>query len=250
MIELSGIHKSFGKMEVLKGVDLSVSRGEVVALIGSSGTGKTTLLRCINWLEKPCAGTVSVSGTSVDVRHPLKKDVLALRRKTAMVFQQYNLFKNKTVLENVTEGLIVVQKKSAREAKLIATEELEKVGLADKLNAWPSVLSGGQQQRVGIARAMALKPEVILFDEPTSALDPELSVEVLSAIKDVAQTGITMIIVTHEMSFARRVASRVVYMDGGMIVEDDTPDVIFRNPKEARTRQFLDKIYQEFAYAI
>jgi L-cystine transport system ATP-binding protein len=250
MIDLIDIHKSFGKTEVLKGVDISISRGEVVALIGSSGTGKTTLLRCINYLERPTAGLIRVAGTSVDAREHSKKDVLALRRKTAMVFQQYNLFKNKTVIQNVMEGLLVVQKKTEKEARAIAEEELVKVGLKDRLDAWPSVLSGGQQQRVGIARAMALKPEVILFDEPTSALDPELSIEVLSAIKTVAQTGITMIIVTHEMSFARRVASRVVYMDDGRIVEDGSPEQVFLHPKEARTRQFLEKIYQEFAYAI
>lgn len=250
MLELKNIHKSFGRNEILKGVDLIIEKGDVVALIGSSGTGKTTLLRCINYLEKPNIGQVSIGGFTVDCSHPLKKDILTLRRKTAMVFQHYNLFKNKTVLQNVMEGLLMVQKLDKEEARRIAMEELIKVGLADKIDSYPSQLSGGQQQRVGIARALALKPDVLLFDEPTSALDPELVGEVLYVIKKVAGTGITMIIVTHEMSFARNVATKVVFMDDGRIVEQGAPEDLFRNPKEPRTKQFLDRVYQEFAYAI
>ena len=250
MVELKDIHKSFGKNEILKGIDLTIEKGDVVALIGSSGTGKTTLLRCINYLEKPNNGKVSIGNFVVDAKHATKKEILTLRRKTAMVFQHYNLFKNKTVLENVMEGLIMVQKMPQEEAKKIALEELKKVGLTDKLDAYATQLSGGQQQRVGIARALALKPDVLLFDEPTSALDPELVGEVLSVIRAVAKSGITMVIVTHEMSFAKNVATKVVFMDEGKIVEQGIPDEIFRNPKEPRTKQFLDKIYQEFAYAI
>lgn len=250
MIELKDIHKSFGKNEILKGVDLKIEKGDVVALIGPSGAGKTTLIRCINYLEKPDVGQVSIGGFSVDSSHHSQKDVIKLRRKTAMVFQHYNLFKNKTALENVMEGLIMVQKLPEKEAKQIAAEELEKVGLSDKLNSYSNQLSGGQQQRVGIARALALKPDVILFDEPTSALDPELVGEVLSVIKEVAKTGITMVIVTHEMSFAREVASRVAFIDDGRIVEQGLPKEIFSNPKEQRTKQFLEKIYQKFTYVI
>lgn len=250
MLELKNIHKSFGKNEILKGIDLKIEKGEVVALIGSSGTGKTTLLRCINYLEKPSSGQVSIGGFSLDYKKHLKKDILALRRKTAMVFQHYNLFKNKTVLQNVMEGLLMVQKLPKEEAKKIAIGELVKVGMGDKLEAYPEQLSGGQQQRVGIARALALKPDLLLFDEPTSALDPELVGEVLDVIREVAKTGITMIIVTHEMSFARNVATRVVFMDEGRIVEQGAPEAIFQNPKEERTKQFLDRIFQQFAYAI
>ena len=250
MIELTSIHKSFGENEVLKGVDLKIEKGDIVALIGSSGAGKTTLIRCINYLEKPDSGVVSIGGFSLASPHKSQKDVIKLRRKTAMVFQHYNLFKHKTVFENVLEGLITVQNLPEAEARDIAREEIEKVGLIHKLDAYPSQLSGGQQQRVGIARALALKPEVILFDEPTSALDPELVGEVLSTIKKVAKTGITMVIVTHEMSFAREVANKVVFMDDGKIIEQGSPVELFSHPKEPRTKQFLDKIYQQFAYII
>ncbi|OBR65527.1 amino acid ABC transporter ATP-binding protein [Paenibacillus oryzae] len=250
MIALSGIKKSFGKNEVLSGIDLKVNRGEVVAILGPSGSGKTTLLRCINYLEKPDSGVISIGDFKLNCRQHGKKDVHALRQKSAMVFQQYNLFRHKTALENVMEGLVVVRKVSKAEARERSIALLEKVGLGAKLNAYPSELSGGQQQRVGIARALALNPEVILFDEPTSALDPELVGEVLSVIRQIAEEGITMIIVTHEMGFAQEVANHVVFMDGGVIVEEGEPKQLFRYPKEERTQQFLKRITPEAGYSI
>lgn len=250
MVELKNIHKSFGKNEILKGIDLTIENGDVITIIGPSGTGKTTLLRCINFLEKPSHGEITIGDFSVNCKHLTKKDILTLRRKTAMVFQNYNLFKNKTAIENVMEGLLLVQKKSKTEAREIALKQLDKVGLREKADSYPSELSGGQQQRVGIARALALEPEVILFDEPTSALDPELVGEVLYVIKGLAKSGITMLIVTHEIEFARNVSNRVVFMDGGSIVEQGTPDDIFINPKEERTRQFLNKFNKDFYYVI
>ncbi len=251
MVELKNIHKSFGKNEILKGIDLTIENGDVITIIGPSGTGKTTLLRCINFLERPSQGEITISDFSVNCNHHLtKKDILTLRRKTAMVFQNYNLFKNKTAIENVMEGLLLVQKKTKAEAREIALKQLDKVGLSDKADSYPSELSGGQQQRVGIARALALEPEVILFDEPTSALDPELVGEVLYVIKGLAKSGITMLIVTHEIEFARNVSNRVVFMDGGSIVEQGTPDDIFINPREERTRQFLNKFNKDFYYVI
>ncbi len=250
MITLKQIRKSFGRNEVLKGIDLTVKRGEVVAILGPSGSGKTTLLRCINYLEKPGSGQIAIGDFTLDCKHHTKKDVHALRQKSAMVFQQYNLFRHKTALENVMEGLVVVQKVSKEEARKRSVALLEKVGLGAKLDAYPSELSGGQQQRVGIARALALNPEVILFDEPTSALDPELVGEVLSVIRHIAQEGITMIIVTHEMGFAQDVANHVVFMDGGVIVEEGDPKQLFRFPKEERTKQFLKRITPESVYSI
>ncbi|MFB9279042.1 amino acid ABC transporter ATP-binding protein [Cohnella cellulosilytica] len=250
MIKLRGIRKAFGKNEVLKGIDLTVDKGEVVAILGPSGSGKTTLLRCINYLERPGDGEISIDDFSVNCRKPAKKDIHALRRKTAMVFQQYNLFRHKTALENVMEGLIVVKRLPKAEARLRSVELLEKVGLGDKLDAYPSQLSGGQQQRVGIARALALNPEVILFDEPTSALDPELVGEVLAVIRRIAKEGITMIIVTHEMSFAQEVANHIVFMEGGAVVEEGPPKTIFQSPKEERTRQFLTRFTSESSYSI
>lgn len=250
MIQLSNIQKSFGKQQVLRGIDLTVSKGDVVVILGPSGSGKTTLLRCINFLEKPNDGEVRIGDFRVQCKHPSKADILTLRRKTAMVFQHYNLFKHKTVLENVMEGLIVVQKLSKEEARSQSLLMLEKVGLTHKLDAYPVELSGGQQQRVGIARALALNPEVILFDEPTSALDPELVGEVLSVIRRIAREGVTMIVVTHEMSFARDVSNHVVFMDEGRIVEEGNPDDIFARPKEERTKQFLKRITPEWSYVI
>lgn len=250
MIRLSGIRKSFGRHEVLKGIDLHVEKGEVVAILGPSGSGKTTLLRCINYLEKPGEGEIRIGEQALDAKRAGKKDIHALRRRSAMVFQQYNLFSHKTALENVIEGLIVVKKMSKDDARKRGIALLEKVGLGAKLDAYPSRLSGGQQQRVGIARALALEPEVILFDEPTSALDPELVGEVLAVIRRIAKEGITMIIVTHEMGFAQDVASRVVFMDNGAIVEEGPPAQLFGNPKEERTRQFLKRLTPEASYTI
>ncbi|WP_028552900.1 amino acid ABC transporter ATP-binding protein [Paenibacillus sp. UNC451MF] len=250
MIQLSNIQKSFGKNQVLRGIDLTVRKGDVVVILGPSGSGKTTLLRCINFLEKPNDGEVRIGDYRVQCKHPSKTDILTLRRKTAMVFQHYNLFKHKTVLENVMEGLVVVQKLSKEEARNKSLLMLEKVGLSHKVDAYPVELSGGQQQRVGIARALALNPEVILFDEPTSALDPELVGEVLAVIRRIAREGVTMIVVTHEMSFARDVSNHVVFMDEGRIVEEGNPEDIFARPKEERTKQFLKRITPEWSYVI
>ncbi|GAA3407342.1 amino acid ABC transporter ATP-binding protein [Paenibacillus hodogayensis] len=243
MIGLNGLVKTFGHHRVLKGIDLTVADGEVVVIVGPSGSGKTTLLRCVNCLEKPDEGSIAIGGFTVDCRYARKRDIHELRRKTAMVFQQYNLFKHKTALENVMEGLLIVKKMPKVEARARSAALLEKVGLADKLDAYPSRLSGGQQQRVGIARALAMEPEVILFDEPTSALDPELVGEVLAVIRSLAREGITMMIVTHEMGFAREVASRVVFMDDGAIVEEGAPAALFARPQQERTRQFLRRLH-------
>lgn len=250
MIQLEQISKSFGKHEVLQSIDLQVKKGEVVVILGPSGSGKTTLLRCINYLEKPDAGQITIGDLQVNAKHPTKKEIHALRQQTAMVFQQYNLFKHKTALENVMEGLTIVRKIPKEKAREISVQVLEKVGLGSKLDHYPAQLSGGQQQRVGIARALALNPEVILFDEPTSALDPELVGEVLSVIRKIAKEGITMIVVTHEMDFARDVANHVVFMDGGVVVEEGTPEDIFQRPKEERTRQFLSRITPQATYSI
>lgn len=250
MITVSNIKKSFGRHQVLKGIDLTVRKGDVVAILGPSGSGKTTLLRCLNYLEKPDEGSIAIGDFAVDCKRAGKKDIHRLRQKSAMVFQQYNLFKHKTAMENVMEGLVVVKKLPKEEAKARSVELLQKVGLANKLDAYPSRLSGGQQQRVGIARALALNPEVILFDEPTSALDPELVGEVLAVIRKIAKEGITMIIVTHEMGFAQEVASHVVFMDEGVIVEEGKPNELFRDPKEERTKQFLKRIRPELSYSI
>ncbi|MBA2938651.1 amino acid ABC transporter ATP-binding protein [Paenibacillus sp. CGMCC 1.16610] len=250
MIHLSNITKSFGRNQVLKGINLTVNKGEVVAILGPSGSGKTTLLRCLNYLEKPNDGAIMIDNFSVDCKKATKKDIHQLRLKTAMVFQQYNLFRHKTALENVMEGLLIVKKVPKEEARRISVELLQRVGLGEKLDAYPSQLSGGQQQRVGIARALALNPEVILFDEPTSALDPELVGEVLAVIRKIAKEGITMIIVTHEMTFAQDVASHVVFMDEGAIVEEGKPNELFNRPKEERTKQFLSRIRPELSYSI
>jgi L-cystine transport system ATP-binding protein len=250
LIRIQGIHKAFGRNQVLKGVDLKVDKGDVVVIVGPSGSGKTTLLRCINFLERADAGEISIGNTHVHFSKATSREISTIRRQTAMVFQNYNLFNNKTALGNVMEGLVTARKVPKHEAEAISRAVLDQVGLADKCDAYPSQLSGGQQQRVGIARALALNPEVILFDEPTSALDPELVGEVLAVIKAVAREHITMVIVTHEMSFALEVASRVVFMDDGLVVEEGAPQDIFMRPKEERTRQFLRRIVPESDYSI
>lgn len=242
VLKAEHIRKSFGNVEVLKDINLSVEKGSVVSILGPSGTGKTTFLRCLNYLEKPEAGKLTISDVSVDFSHISKKDIQRLRRKSTMVFQQFNLFRNKTVLENVTEGLIYGYGKPKKEAVEIAMKELERVHMADYAKMYPSELSGGMQQRVGIARALAPRPDVILFDEPTSALDPELVGEVLDTIASVATLGITMIIVTHEMHFAQEVSSKVVFMSHGEVVEEGSPDEIFVHPKDEKTRLFLQRM--------
>lgn len=250
MIELKGIYKSFRRTEVLKGVDLCVEEGQTVALIGSSGAGKSTLLRCINLLEKPDKGTVRIGDFSFDARDINSRIKREARKRTAMVFQGFGLFENKTVLENVTEALKVVQKKPAEEADEIGKQYLKKVGLSDKKNNYPKTLSGGQKQRVAIARALALDPKIILFDEPTSALDPELVQEVLRVIKQVSEAKVTMLIVTHEMDFAHDVADRIAFMADGEILESAPPNEFFINPKSDRAKQFLDRYLQRFNYTI
>ena len=241
MLEIKHIRKSFGRNEVLKDVSLNVKKGEVVVILGPSGSGKTTLLRCLNFLEKADSGEITIGDKNVVIQNAGRKDILDLRRKTGFVFQNYNLFANKTAIENIMEGLVTARKVPKKDARNIAEETLKWVGLHDKADYYPSQLSGGQQQRVGIARAVALNPEVILFDEPTSALDPELVGEILELIKKVATKGITMIVVTHEMTFAQDVADKVIFMDGGVVVEEGAPKDIFYRPKEERTKQFLAK---------
>lgn len=245
MIELRNISKSFGELVVLRDISLTVNKGEVVVILGPSGSGKTTLLRCLNYLEKPNSGQVRIGDFTMDYTEPGKQKIHQLRRKTAMVFQHYNLFKHKTVLENVMEGLVMVHKQPKSQARIKSIEVLEKVGLGGKLEFYPSQLSGGQQQRVGIARALALNPEVILFDEPTSALDPELVGEVLEVIRNIAKEGVTMIVVTHEIGFARDVSNHVVFMEKGLIVEEGDPQTIFETPKEERTKQFLRRMNRD-----
>lgn len=242
MVELKNIQKSFGSNHILKGVNMSIGKGEVVVILGPSGSGKTTLLRTINFLDAADEGNISVSGFEVDAKKHSKSQVIELRRKTAMVFQNYNLFANKTILENVMEGLVTVKKFKKSDAEAMSREILKKVGLEERCDFYPAQLSGGQQQRAGIARALILDPDVILFDEPTSALDPELVGEVLNTIKAVAQTGITMIVVTHEIAFAREVASRVVFMEGGVVVEEGKPEEILVAPKHPSTQRFLKRI--------
>ncbi|MCM3162550.1 amino acid ABC transporter ATP-binding protein [Metabacillus litoralis] len=245
MIKLENIHKYFDQQHVLKGIDLSINKGEVVSILGPSGSGKSTLLRCINFLETPTSGVVEINDKRVDVKSASKADILSLRTSTGMVFQQYNLFKNLTVLQNVMVGLTSVKRMNAVEASKVGKDLLEKVGLKDRLNHYPAQLSGGQQQRVGIARALALNPEVLLFDEPTSSLDPELVDEVLSVIKAVANEGNTMLIVTHELNFAREISDRVVFMEDGIILEEGTAEQIFSNPSVERTRKFLSKVLKK-----
>lgn len=242
MIEVKNIKKDFGRHQVLKDVSVKVEDGQVVVILGPSGSGKTTLLRCINFLENADSGRLTIGDSQVDLKKASKKEILGIRRKTAFVFQNYNLFANKTAIENVMEGLVTARHVPKAEARKRGEEALNWVGLSDRYDYYPCQLSGGQQQRVGIARAFVLNPEVILFDEPTSALDPELVGETLEIIKKVAEKGITMIVVTHEMSFAQDVADKVIFMDGGVVVEEGKPEDIFSNPKEERTRQFLSRI--------
>ncbi len=247
MLRFEKINKCFGENEVLRSVDLEVPTGKVVVILGPSGSGKTTLLRCANYLEVPTAGTIHLDDISVDSASHTKKDIHRLRQHSTMVFQNYNLFKNMTARQNVMEGLVTVQKRDRREAEETAEHFLNQVGLGDRMDFYPSQLSGGQQQRVGIARALALNPKVMLFDEPTAALDPELVGGVLEVMKKVARTGITMVVVTHEMQFAREVADKVVFMDGGVVVEQGTPRQVFDSPETERTRQFLRRVTKEVA---
>ncbi len=249
IMQISNLHKSFGHNHVLKGIDLSVHQGEVVVVIGPSGSGKSTLLRCCNYLETPTDGTISFQGEMIGaqlVNNKLcpvpEKKLNEQRAKIGMVFQQFNLFPHLTVIQNLIEAPIQVRKISTAEARNAALKLLERVGLSDKVNAYPKSLSGGQQQRVAIARALAMNPQMMLFDEATSALDPELVGEVLKVMKDLARDGMTMMVVTHEMGFAREVADRVVFMDGGRIIEQGPPSEIFKNPKEARTNEFLKMV--------
>ena len=239
MIEVKSLKKSFNDLEVLKDINLKVNKGEIVVIIGPSGSGKSTFLRCLNWLESPTSGEITIGDVKINAEKASKGQINSLRKQSAMVFQNYNLFNNKTVLENVTEALILVKKQKKEEAKKLAMEMLKKVNMNEKHMVYPKVLSGGQKQRVSIARAMAINPEVILFDEPTSALDPELVGEVLNVIKDLAKEHRTMIIVTHEMKFAKEVADRVIFMADGVVIEEGEAKEIFENPKSERLKSFL-----------
>ncbi|MBR3637777.1 MAG: amino acid ABC transporter ATP-binding protein [Lachnospiraceae bacterium] len=242
LIEIRGLKKRFGNNVVLDGIDLDINKGDVVAIIGPSGTGKSTLLRSLNLLEKPESGHVKVDGKEYNLTAHSAKEKLELRQQTEMVFQQFNLFKHRTALQNVMEGLTIVKKLPKAEAKKIAISELEKVGMSDRLNYYPKHLSGGQQQRVAIARALSLNPKLLLMDEPTSALDPELVGEVLMTIKRAAKEGNTILLVTHEMDFVRNVASKIIFLENGRIVAEGTPKEIFENPKNDRLREFLRNI--------
>lgn len=246
LIEIEHLSKSFpGGTEVLKDISLEIHKGDIVAIIGPSGTGKSTLLRCLNYLTVPSEGKIRIGECTVDAKSHTKEEVYALRRKSSMVFQQFNLFKNKTALENVMEALTKVQKMPKAEAEEISKRLLEQVGMGDRMDFYPSKLSGGQQQRVGIARALAVNPEVILFDEPTSALDPEWVKEVLATIQEVAKEGRTMLIVTHEISFARQVANRILFMEEGKIQVDAPPEEFFSDTKQERLQQFLSFVRRE-----
>jgi len=239
MIVVKNLQKSFGKLEILKGIDLEIQKGEVVVVIGPSGSGKSTFLRCLNLLEQPTGGEITFEGNSITSK---KHDINETREKMGMVFQQFNLFPHKTVLQNITIAPIKVKKQQQSEADKFALELLRTVGLEDKKDAYPSQLSGGQKQRIAIARALAMQPHVMLFDEPTSALDPEMVGEVLEVMKKLAEDGMTMVIVTHEMGFAREVGDRILFMDGGVIVEQGTPAQVFGNPQHVRTKDFLSKV--------
>ncbi|WP_296903878.1 amino acid ABC transporter ATP-binding protein [Polaromonas sp.] len=239
VIRVNGLTKQFGSLQVLRGIDCTIKTSEVVCVIGPSGSGKSTFLRCLNGLEDASGGEVLVHGVSV---HEPRTDVDALRSEIGMVFQRFNLFPHKTVLENITLAPTKVRGLTAVQARLRASELLEKVGLIDKIDAYPNQLSGGQQQRVAIARALAMQPLIMLFDEPTSALDPEMVGEVLAVMQNLAEEGMTMVVVTHEMGFARQVADRVIFIDEGMVVEEGTPASLFDHPREERTRKFLSKV--------
>ena len=239
MIEVKGLRKSFGELEVLKNIDQHIEQGEKVVIIGPSGSGKSTFLRCLNLLEMPTGGDIYIDGERVTDK---SVDINRVREKMGMVFQQFNLFPHLSMLENITLAPIKVKKMTRSEADEKAMELLKRVGLADKAESYPGQLSGGQQQRIAIARALAMEPEIMLFDEPTSALDPEMVGEVLEVMKDLANAGMTMVVVTHEMGFAREVASRVLFMDGGYVLEDGTPQQVFSSPENDRTREFLGKI--------
>lgn len=239
MITVNNLRKSFGKIEILKGINIEIPKGEVVVVIGPSGSGKSTFLRCMNLLELPSSGEIFFEGEPITAP---KHNINATRQKMGMVFQHFNLFPHKTVLQNLTIAPTQVRRQSAREAEKIATELLATVGLSDKRDAFPNQLSGGQKQRIAIARALAMQPHVMLFDEPTSALDPEMVGEVLDVMKKLAEGGMTMVIVTHEMGFAREVGDRIVFMDNGQIVEEGTPDQVFGNPVNVRTQDFLAKV--------
>lgn len=244
MLQVRNLKKSFGTLEVLKGVDLDVNKGDVVAILGSSGSGKTTMLRCLNFLERADAGTMLFDEKQLELHSASRADINALRRRTGFVFQNYNLFANKTALQNVTEGLIIARKMPRAQAEEIGRAALVEVGMEDRADSYPSQLSGGQQQRVAIARAIAADPEIIYFDEPTSALDPELTGEVLAVMRKLAQEGRTMLVVTHEMDFARHAANRVIFMDGGVIVEQNNAETFFTNPAQPRTQEFLQNYKQ------
>ena len=239
MIEVKNLKKEFEGLQVLNGIDYKVEKGEKIVIIGPSGSGKTTLLRCLNFLEKAEAGTMTFDGQLYRFGHVSRREMAGLRRRTGFVFQNYNLFANKTALQNVTEGLIVARKIPKEQAERTGREALDKVGLSDRYDYYPSQLSGGQQQRVAIARAVAADPEIIFFDEPTSALDPELTGEVLAVMRRLAQEGRTMLVVTHEMGFARNASNRVIFMENGVVVEEAASADFFEHPKEERTREFL-----------
>ena len=244
MLEIRNVHKSFEGVEILKGIDLTVDKGDVVAILGPSGSGKTTFLRCINFLERADAGEMVFDGETFDLAAVRRRDVARIRRKTAFVFQNYNLFLNKTVLDNVTLGLTAVRNLPRAEATDRAMDALIRVGMADKVQSYPSQLSGGQQQRVAIARGLATEPEIIYFDEPTSALDPELIGEVLSVMRKLAEEGMTMLVVTHEMEFARSVSGKVLFMEGGQVIESAPTADFFANPQQPRSREFIRSILQ------